>query len=58
MARRTVRLLFLIYLLVGIFVAYDRHYITVRLVKDVISAILAIVLWPLVVLLGTNVHIR
>ena len=46
----------LIYILIGIFVAWDRDYITSSLLKKVFSALLAIFLWFLV-LLGVNMHL-
>jgi hypothetical protein len=55
--RRRFGLLGLIYVLVGIYVAFANDYITVRIIKLVISALLAIFLWPLV-LLGVDLHIR
>ena len=54
---RTYSLVFLIYVLIGIFVAFDRHYITASLLKAVLSALLAIFLWWLV-LLGVDLHVR
>ena len=57
MIRRRFSLLALIYVLVGIYVAWADNYITIRLVKLVLSALLAVFLWPLV-LLGVNLHIR
>ena len=57
MVRRRFSLLFLIYVLVGIYVAFAENYIGVRLIKLVLSALLAIFLWPLV-LLGVDLHIR
>jgi hypothetical protein len=54
---RRFSLLFLIYILVGIYIAFAYHYINVRLLKGVLSALLAIFLWFLV-LLGVNLHIR
>ena len=56
MVRRRFSLLGLIYVLVGIYVAFAENYITLRLVKLVLSALLAIFLWPLV-LLGVDLHI-
>jgi hypothetical protein len=56
MFRRRYNLLVLIYVLVGIYVAFARDYITLRLLKLVLSALLAIFLWPLV-LLGVDLHI-
>jgi uncharacterized membrane protein len=56
--RRGPSLLGLIYIVIGIFVASDHHYFThVDDVEAVISAALAIFLWPLV-LLDVNLHIR
>jgi hypothetical protein len=55
--RRRFSLLGLIYVLVGIYVAFANDYITVRIIKLVLSALLAIFLWPLV-LLGVDLHIR
>jgi hypothetical protein len=55
--RRRFGLLGLIYVLVGIYVAFADDYITVRVIKLVLSALLAIFLWPLV-LLGVDLHIR
>ena len=54
--RRNVSLLVVVWILVGLVVAAQRGYITVALLKSVISALLAIVLWPLV-LLGINLHL-
>jgi len=55
--RRRFSLLLLIYLLVGLYVAFSENYIDVRLIKLVLSALLAIFLWPLV-LLGVDLRIR
>jgi hypothetical protein len=55
--RRRFGLLGLIYVLVGIYVAWADDYIGIRLVKLVASALLAIFLWPLV-LLGVDLRIR
>jgi hypothetical protein len=54
---RTYSIVFLIYVLIGIFVAFDRGYIHVSLLKAVLSALLAVFLWFLV-LLGVDLHIR
>ena len=56
MVRRRFSLLGLIYILVGIYIAFAENYITLRLIKLVLSALLAIFLWPLV-LLGVDLHI-
>lgn len=46
------------YLIVGLIVAANENYLRdLETVRQVISAILAIVLWPLV-LLGVDLHIR
>jgi hypothetical protein len=54
--RGGVSLIGLIYILIGIFVAWDHDYITIGLLKRVLSALLAIFLWFLV-LLGVNLHV-
>ncbi|HEX9542143.1 MAG TPA: hypothetical protein VGA04_28775 [Streptosporangiaceae bacterium] len=56
MFRRPISLVGLIYIIVGIVVAWNRGYITVGLLKAVLSALLAIFLW-LLVLLGINMHV-
>jgi hypothetical protein len=45
-----------IYIIIGLVVAWEKHYITVHVLKLVLSAILAVLLWWLV-LLGVNLHI-
>jgi hypothetical protein len=48
----------LVYVIVGAFIAADHHYFRhAGTVRGVGSALLAIFLWPLV-LLGTNLHIH
>ncbi len=47
----------LIYVLVGIYVAWDHGYITLGLLKRVFSALLAVFLWVLV-LLGVDLHVH
>jgi hypothetical protein len=48
----------LIWLIVGVLLASSHHYLThVDKLKPIISALLAIVLWPLL-LLGINLHVR
>ena len=54
--RRDVSLVVLVWLLIGLVVAVQRGYLTVALLKLIVSAILAIVLWPLV-LLGISFHL-
>jgi predicted PurR-regulated permease PerM len=48
---------FILWVLIGIIVAWEKTYITVYLLKLLVSAILAIFLWPLV-LLGVDLHIH
>ena len=57
MFRRRFSLLGLIYVLVGIYIAFAENYIGLRLIKLVLSALLAIFLWPLV-LLGVDLRIN
>ena len=58
MRRTTVRrLLYLVYVIIGLIVAWERGYITVAFLKALLSALLAILLWWLV-LLGVNLHIH
>jgi hypothetical protein len=47
----------LVYIVIGIVVAYDRGYATLAWLKTAASAILAIFLWWLV-LLGVNLHVH
>ena len=53
---RNVSLLFVVWIIVGIVVAASRNYLTASLLRLILSALLAIVLWPLV-LLGINLHL-
>jgi cell division protein FtsW (lipid II flippase) len=54
---RRIPLLFLIYLVIGVVVAYSQDYFdNVEKTKQLISAILAVVLWPLV-LFGYDVKV-
>jgi hypothetical protein len=55
--RPHISLLTLIYLIIGVFIAWDRGYIDESLVERIISALLAIFLWVLV-LLGVDFHIN
>jgi hypothetical protein len=55
--RRTFSLFWVIYIIIGLVVAWDRNYITLRLIKGDLSALLAILLWWLP-LLGVNLHIH
>ena len=52
------KLLGLIYLAIGIFVAASKDYFeNLDTIKRILSALLAILLWPLL-LLGIDLHIR
>ena len=52
------KLLGLIYVAIGIFLAYSKDYLeNVETAKRLISAALAILLWPLL-LLGVDLHIK
>jgi hypothetical protein len=55
--RRPISLIGLIYIIIGLIVAWNRGYITVALLERVLSAVLAVLLWWLV-LLGVNLHIH
>lgn len=56
-ARWLSRLIILIYVVVGGFVAWDHHYITLAWLRTLASALLAILLWWLI-LLGVNLHVH
>jgi len=47
----------LIYVIIGVFVAWDRGYLSAPILRIIGSALLAIFLWFLV-LLGVNLHIH
>jgi hypothetical protein len=48
----------IVWLIVGVILASSHHYLThANALKPIISAILAVILWPLL-LLGINLHIR
>jgi hypothetical protein len=51
-------LLTIIYFFVGVFVAADHNYIHHGSVGQVVSAIAAIVLWPLILIFNVNLHIH
>jgi hypothetical protein len=57
MFRRPVSIVFLIYIIIGIVVAWTRDYITIGLIKGVLSALLATFLWFLP-LLGVSLHLN
>jgi hypothetical protein len=48
----------IIYLIIGVIVASAHHYLAhVDALKPIVSALLAVALWPLV-LLGINLHVK
>jgi hypothetical protein len=51
-------LLTVIYLVIGVFAAGDHNYIHHGTVGQVVSALLAILLWPLLVFFDVNLHIH
>jgi hypothetical protein len=51
-------LLTIIYLVIGVFAAGDHNYIHHDTLGQVISALLAILLWPLILLFDLNLHIK
>ena len=53
---RNLSLVLAVYILIGIVVAYDRNYLTSRILKQIVSALLAIFLWFLL-LLGVDLHV-
>ena len=58
MSRRLVVGLFVIYIIIGVIVAAGHHYFEhLDTVRPIASAVLAVLLWPLV-LLGVSFHIK
>ena len=58
MSRITSTVLSIVYLVIGVIVAAGHHYFEhVDAVKPIASALLAVFLWPLV-LLGVNLHLK
>jgi hypothetical protein len=48
----------IIWLVVGVLVASSHHYLRhVNTIKPIVSAVLAVVLWPLL-LVGINLHVK
>jgi hypothetical protein len=48
----------IVYLIVGVIIASSHHYLShASTLKPIISALLAILLWPLL-LLGINLHVK
>ena len=57
MLKRPAGLIGLLYIIIGLVVAWIHGYITVALLKVLLSAVLAVLLWWLV-LLGVSLHIH
>ena len=51
-------LLTVIYLVIGVFAAADHNYIHHGSLGQVVSTLLAILLWPLIVFFDVNLHIH
>jgi hypothetical protein len=51
-------LLTIIYFFVGAFVAADHNYLHHGTIGQVVSGVLAILLWPLILLFHVNLHIH
>jgi hypothetical protein len=54
---RVSRVLVFIYIVVGVFVAWEHHYITLAWLRAFASVLLSVLLWFLV-LLGVNLHVH
>ena len=58
MKRLLSTVLFIVYIVIGVIVASGHHYfVHMNGVKPIVSAVLAVVLWPLI-LFGVNLHIK
>jgi hypothetical protein len=58
MRRLFVGVVFVIYVIIGVFVASGDHYFEhLDALKPIASAVLAVLLWPLI-LFGINLHIK
>ena len=57
MFKRPIGVIALIYLIVGVVIAWQRGYLHLWLLKAILSALLAILLWWLA-LLGVSLHIH
>jgi hypothetical protein len=57
-ARPRIGLLGILYLVIGLIVAATHHYFTnLHTLKQILSAVLAVVLWPLL-LIGIDLHVH
>jgi hypothetical protein len=58
MSRTVVLVLFVVYVIIGVIIAAGHHYFEhLDAVRPIASAVLAVVLWPLV-LLGVSFHLK
>ena len=57
MSIRFSRLIFAIYVIIGLVIAWDRGYMTLSWLKSLASVLLSVFLWWLV-LLGVNLHVH
>lgn len=57
MVKRPLALIVVVYIIVGLVVAWDRHYLSVGFLKSLLSAVLAVLLWWLP-LLGVSLHLH
>ncbi|MGH3303514.1 MAG: hypothetical protein ACRDOK_17910 [Streptosporangiaceae bacterium] len=56
MARHRFSWLFIVWVVVGLVIAWTHAYITVAVLKLALTALLAVFLWPLL-LLGVSLHV-
>jgi hypothetical protein len=57
MLRKPIGWVFVIYILIGIFVAWAKGYLHLAILKAILSAVLAVFLWWLA-LLGISLHVH
>jgi hypothetical protein len=57
MLKRPIGIIFILYIVIGVFVAWARGYLHLWLLKAILSVVLAIFLWWLA-LLGINLHVH
>jgi hypothetical protein len=51
------QLLIFVYIVIGVWIAWDRGYVTLVWLKTLASSLLAILLWWLI-LMGVNLHVH
>jgi hypothetical protein len=57
MLKRPIGIIFILYIAIGVFVAWARGYLHLWLLKAILSVVLAILLWWLA-LLGISLHVH